>query len=132
MKRTKSYTYSLCFVLILGVVCFVACEGTPERKAASAFVVPDLSPLDRFPQPTDPDAYRAYRQDKKKQRRRYIEEMHRCAPDVDWRQIDQETRKEKAVKRFSPMKLLQTDWETSVADGLVKGFRSEKGSRNLL
>jgi hypothetical protein len=74
--------------------------------------------------------YRAWRKQHKQGRKDWIESMHRAAPDVDWRQMDAEWRRqygeEKRTQRMAEAAGHQRDTNREVAGEWI-----EKGSNNL-
>ena len=68
----------------------------------------------------------------------WIEDMHRAAPNVDWKKIDRETRDKKNQKRIKSrgqllgQGLLKTNIEIieEIAGGQIKGVWKERGSNN--
>ena len=64
----------------------------------------------------------------------YIEQMHRAAPDVDWKEIDAKTRKSKFLKKQKIVKsgnFLKSGSIECFANGKITGAWHEKGSKNL-
>ncbi|MBN1185387.1 MAG: T9SS type A sorting domain-containing protein [Bacteroidales bacterium] len=64
----------------------------------------------------------------------YIEQMHRAAPDVDWKEMDAKTRKLKFLKKqriIESGNFLKSGTIESFADGKITGTWHEKGSKNL-
>jgi hypothetical protein len=70
-------------------------------------------------------------------RREWINDMHRTAPGVDWREIDEQARAEMYQERLPALKeaarngKLKGTGIESIADGLLTGQWIEKGSNNL-
>ena len=75
----------------------------------------------------------------KQERKAWMEEMHRAGPDVDWRQIDDTTRKKKIHERLSQRKLLKAGGMLAAQSSLpetiegtdIRGRWIERGSNNL-
>lgn len=71
----------------------------------------------------------------KQERKAFFEQMHRAAPDTDWRAMDRQTRKRKAQERFASMRNRSArsgnDFEQdSIANGQLLGHWREVGSNN--
>ena len=71
------------------------------------------------------------------ERIKYYEDMHRAAPGVNWKAIDEETRRVKAMDKFRKIQeagytrtALESQMDT-VADGQLVGRWREIGSANL-
>ncbi|MHC4558661.1 MAG: WD40/YVTN/BNR-like repeat-containing protein [Planctomycetota bacterium] len=75
----------------------------------------------------------------KQKRKAWMEEMHRTAPDVDWRQIEDANRKKKIFEKLLKRKLLKASGiltaQSSAAETIeaadIKGSWIERGSNNL-
>ena len=64
-------------------------------------------------------------------RRKFMKEVHRAAPDVDWRSIEYQTSMDKHLKRAEERNSISTRSNVvSVADGQLKGEWRERGSSN--
>ncbi len=96
---------------------------------------------DNFQQSPTPTEYIQEKEDRKifkKQRQEWIEQMHRTAPDVDWRKIDAETRKQKSknVNHFRQNLKINENWTSAdiyhrqIGNRDITGVWSERGSNN--
>lgn len=90
------------------------------------------------PQPIDLNKNPGEKKEFKQQRKEWIENMHRTAPGVDWRAMDQQTRDQKNAvklsKRTNMLAKCQLRPQSTVeqfANGCVAGKWIEKGSNNL-
>ena len=82
------------------------------------------------PNPVDP----IKQKDKHLDRTEFIEQMHRAAPDIDWKRMDAQTRKEKFLKKQNLIKSgnhLKSGTTGNFADGNIIGAWHERGSNNL-
>lgn len=88
----------------------------------------------RFPQPTDVPG--EHREDEafKEERKAFFEHMHKAAPGVDWRAMDRDTRKRKAIERFRHARAVSRSaeafYQDTVANGQIVGHWREVGSNN--
>jgi len=75
----------------------------------------------------------------KEKRDKWIEEMHRAAPGVNWREIDQETREQKSKDKYAQrpdlyLKRALTSgfqYKEKIVEGKLEGSWYERGSNNL-
>lgn len=81
------------------------------------------------PQPFETIILDKEKEDGGKSRKEWIEQMHKAAPDVNWKKADLETRIKKAEYRKTLSK--QKDGSIIVADGDLIGNWRETGSKNL-
>ena len=94
---------------------------------------------DRRPVPTEFVEKKARRKDFKKDRKEYLKKMHRAHPDIDWKELDAQTRKEKSQKVREELELRLQNGElnssglnrVSTANRNVTGEWNERGSNNL-
>ncbi|MEZ4775305.1 MAG: T9SS type A sorting domain-containing protein [Bacteroidia bacterium] len=90
----------------------------------------------QYPSPTDRALSHEENGEMKQEREAFFEKMHRTAPGVDWRKIDQQVRKEKAESRFQKIRqrnLSKTSADfdkDTIANGNVTGHWREVGSIN--
>ncbi|MDX2246893.1 MAG: T9SS type A sorting domain-containing protein [Bacteroidia bacterium] len=95
-----------------------------------------FSDTNRRPSPTDRALSHEEKAEHKKARADFFEKMHRAAPDVNWRIIERNTRKEKAEKRFQALqarnlsKTAADFGKDSLANGKIIGHWREVGSVN--
>lgn len=88
----------------------------------------------RLPQPTE---IAVKESDNHLRRQEWINTMHRTAPGVDWREMDEQTRNEMYQERLPALQQAYRDGELkgavieSIADGYLTGQWIEKGSNNL-
>jgi len=93
----------------------------------------------KIPKPTDYMLQKKARKEFTKRRREWIERMHRTAPGVNWRRMDQETRQRKNKEKLAERAALvaggkfngAADYVETVADGELQGIWKERGSNNL-
>jgi len=90
------------------------------------------------PQPVDINQNFGEKKEFKKQRKLWIEDMHRAAPGVDWRAMNRKTRDQKNIAKLSKRKrmlaksqLNQQGGTEQYANGLLVASWIEKGSNNL-
>lgn len=90
------------------------------------------------PQPIDLNRKFGEKKEFKKQRKHWIENMHRTAPGVDWRVMDRKTRYEKNITKlskrnamFAKKQLHRQGTVEQFANGMLGGSWIEKGSSNL-
>lgn len=97
-------------------------RGADEGDAAvSVFDPRHMEAGEDFPTPTEIAQWKANREEMKREREEWIENMHR-APDVDWRQIEQENRRAQALERFGRLESgLRTDQWTELGSANLAG-----------
>ncbi|MFQ6609157.1 MAG: hypothetical protein ACE5D7_00005, partial [Fidelibacterota bacterium] len=91
-----------------------------------------------IPAPTQFQLHKEKRKEFKKKRQQWMEQMHRTAPDVDWRKIDMETRRQKhqtntrlRQQYFSANPGSSSPNRTTFSSREITGTWWEKGSNNL-
>ena len=92
-----------------------------------------------MPVPTEYQEHKQRRKEFKKHRKEYMEEMHKSHPDVDWREIDAETRRQKWLDKTEKREQLRANGITRqndlpavrVGNRDITGYWTEKGSNNL-
>ena len=92
----------------------------------------------RMPVPTEFDINKSKRKDFKNQRKEYMKNMHRAHPDVDWEQMDAESRKIRTDKvrqirqnLFITGDLNPKGKQTEYISRDLSGYWQERGSNNL-
>src|SRR5687767_3606180 len=60
----------------------------------------------------------------------WYEQMHKAAPGIDWRKMDEETRQQKYAARFKSRNIGTTAVQEVLANGNLAGQWNEKGSAN--
>lgn len=70
-------------------------------------------------------------QDNKIQREKWIEDMHKAAPDVDWREMDRNTRWNKYIEQTRQNKDAKKSGSTQQSSTVPQGIWIERGSDNL-
>jgi len=101
------------------------CCGNPQGKGS--------------PTPTEYIQMKNARKELKRNRKEWVESMHRAEPGINWRVIDRETRRAKAERRLAEKPSTRTavatgsteSYSETVADGLLHGTWTERGSANL-
>ncbi|MBC8478877.1 MAG: hypothetical protein H8D46_00315, partial [FCB group bacterium] len=89
------------------------------------------------PAPTEYQQHKEKRKEFKKLRKAYMEQMHRAHPDTDWKSMDENTRREKALAKTDLRRSVynsSSSGESKTArfsDRDVVGSWAEKGSNNL-
>ena len=107
---------------------------------ALVYLDPDKSEFGEMPVPTEIIQKKKDRKQFKKDRKEWLENMHRTAPGVDWKKMDQQTRQKKIAQKTEIRKNLQTrgllshdintiEITTTIRD--VPGQWFERGSNNL-
>ena len=107
---------------------------------ALVYLDPDKSEFGEMPVPTEIIQKKKDRKQFKKDRKEWLENMHRTAPGVDWKKMDQQTHQKKIAQKTEIRKILQTDGllshdintieiTTTIRDVLGQWF--ERGSNNL-
>jgi len=102
--------------------------------------MPECTPADSLtPAPTEILQRKKDRKEFKKHRKEFIEQMHKTAPDIDWKQIDAETRSAKHQENTAlRSELLNSgDYDHSNPPSVrflqrdIEGSWNERGSNNL-
>lgn len=110
------------FVLFLGLYFYDFGNKNSENSGAGSQILP--------PMPVDVSK----RKTKNIDRDAYIEQMHRAAPDVDWKETDARTRKSKFLKKqriIESGNFLKSGTIERYANGKITATWYEKGSKNL-
>ena len=90
----------------------------------------------KFPAPTELMQKKKDRKKFKKGRKEYYKQMHKTAPDVDWKKIDADFRREKSrnkteLRRNIISQNLNSDEMNIFRNREIEGIWEEKGSNNL-
>jgi len=118
--------------IFIGSVFFV--KYKPFQKEKSPLPI-----LSKNPSPTEYLQMKKAKKEFKKNRKQWIENMHRTAPGVDWRKIDEQTRLEKNTQKLALRKKLVNSGELPTTGKYCEtfnnrdlvGYWEEKGSNNL-
>ncbi len=124
-KMIKKVLFLLMLASGITVFIFVQHSEITQSKAA--------------PPPTEIAENKANRKEKKRLRTEWMENMHRTAPDVDWKEMDIATRKNRVTKIMNQRRLLQENGELSdvlsrserIGSRDISGVWNERGSNNL-
>ena len=119
-------------LIFSGLLFFLSYKPVENEK----FPIPMLS---KNPAPTEYLQMKKAKKEFKKNRRQWIENMHRTAPGTDWRKIDDQTQQEKNKKRSEIRKNLVQSGKLTAKEKYIEsfnnrdliGFWEEKGSNNL-
>ncbi|NQU66394.1 MAG: hypothetical protein HQ510_00490 [Candidatus Marinimicrobia bacterium] len=91
-----------------------------------------------MPVPTEFQLHKEKRKEFKKKRQEWMEQMHRTAPDTDWRKMDETTRRQKRLFKTQTREQILSDrtnapssTPASFGSREVSGMWTEKGSNNL-
>lgn len=88
--------------------------------------------LKSWPQPTETPGFVKEEGDKEKKREVWIEAMHRTAPGVNWREIEQYNQEVKQKEKFSLKNNIQDRWGIEYfADSTLVGQWYERGAKDV-
>ncbi len=119
--RPKYWLLAICIITLSICLKQLRKSNTIQLKSESQLLPPN--PVDQI-----------RTKDKHIKRDSYIEQMHRAAPDIDWKKKDAQTRKKKFLKKQNLIKSgkhLKSGTTGNFADGNIIGAWHERGSNNL-
>jgi len=129
MKKLVIISIVLIFV---GLILFLKYKPLEKRNS-------HLPMLSKNPSPTEYLQMKKAKKEFKESRKEWIEDMHRTAPGVDWRKIDEQTRRDKNLRKLALRKDLINSGKLPAKGKYIEtfnnrdlvGYWEEKGSNNL-